>query len=134
MLGDHRESVESILEAAKRELQEETGAIDFTIKSVCAHSVKGKTRVNVNLDDESFGMLFVAEIKSFEKELHSEIEKILISDRLVQSWTYLLIQPKLLEEAKNRGYDSVLDHCAVAGLIKESVKDKQAVFLKLEKR
>lgn len=63
--------------------------------------IKGKTRVNVNLDDESFGMLFVAEIKSFEKELHSESEKILITDRLVQSWTYPLIQAKLVEETSS---------------------------------
>lgn len=49
-------------------------------------------------------MLFVADIVSFEKELHSEIEKILITDNLVKNWTYPLIQPKLLEEAKRRGY------------------------------
>ncbi len=48
-------------------------------------------------------MLFIADIFSFE-ELHSEIESILITDHLVDNWTYPLIQPKLLEEAKNRGY------------------------------
>lgn len=48
-------------------------------------------------------MLFVAEIFSFE-ELHSEIEKILITEKLVDNWTYPLIQPKLIEEARNRGY------------------------------
>lgn len=42
-------------------------------------------------------------IFSFE-EIHSEIEKILITDNLVKNWTYPLIQPRLLEEAKNRGY------------------------------
>ena len=40
---------------------------------------------------------------SFE-ELHSEIEKILISDKLVENWTYPLIQPILIEEAKKRGF------------------------------
>ena len=55
-------------------------------------------------DDESFGMLFIADIFSFEEELHSEIEKILITDNLVDNWTYPQIQPKLLEEAKKRGY------------------------------
>lgn len=102
--GGHRETGETILETAKRELREETGAIDFDIKPVCVYSVKGKTRVNENIDDESFGMLFVADILSFEKELHSEIERIVITDQLVDNWTYPLIQPKLLEEAKKRGY------------------------------
>lgn len=101
--GGHREAGETILEAAKRELREETGAVDFDIKPICVYSVKGKTRVNENLDDESFGMLFIADIFSFE-EIHSEIEKIVISDGVVENWTYPLIQPKLIAEAQRRGY------------------------------
>ena len=93
----------SIFETAKRELQEETGAIDFKIEPICVYSVKGKTRVNENIDDETFGMLFIADISSFV-ELHCEIEKILISDKLVDNWTYPLIQPILIEEAKKRGF------------------------------
>lgn len=101
--GGHRESGEDILTAAKRELMEETGAKDFIIKPICVYSVKGKTRVNKSSDDETFGMLFIADIFSFQ-EIHSEIEKILITDNLVENWTYPLIQPKLIEEAKSRGY------------------------------
>lgn len=101
--GGHREAGEDIFETAKRELREETGAIDFNIEPICVYSVKGKTRINENVDDETFGMLFVANISSFE-ELHREIEKILIADTLVENWTYPLIQPKLIEEAQNRGF------------------------------
>ncbi len=101
--GGHREKGESILAAAKRELKEETGAVDFTIKPVCAYSVKGKTRVSENADDETFGMLFVANIFSFE-EIRSEIEKIILTDELVDNWTYPLIQPKLIQEAQKRGF------------------------------
>ena len=100
--GGHREIGESILDTAKRELQEETGALDYTIKPVCVYSVKGKTRVS-NENEENFGMLFVADIFSFE-ELHSEIEKIVITDTLVENWTYPMIYPKLLEEAGSRGF------------------------------
>lgn len=101
--GGHRENDESILETAKRELREETGAIEFDIKPICVYSVKGKTRVNENLEDETYGMLFIADIFAFE-ELHSEIEKILIVEELVTDWTYPLIQPKLIDEARKRGY------------------------------
>ena len=100
--GGHREYGEEILETAKRELKEETGAVVFDIKPICVYSVKGKTRVNENLGDETFGMLYFANIVSFEA-LHSEIEKIMITDELVDNWTYPLIQPRLIEEAKNRG-------------------------------
>lgn len=102
--GGHREMGETIFETAERELREETGAIDFNISPICVYSVKGKTVVNEKNDDESFGMLFFADIFSFEKELHSEIGEIVITDDLVENWTYPLIQPKLLEEAKKRGY------------------------------
>lgn len=101
--GGHRETGEKIEDTAVRELKEETGAVDFNIKPVCVYSVKGKTRVNDNATKESFGMLYAAEIFSFE-EIHSEIEKIVLSDDLIRQWTYPLIQPKLISEAKKRGY------------------------------
>lgn len=101
--GGHRETGETILETAKRELKEETGAVEFNINQICVYSVKGKTRVNEQLDDESFGMLYYADVASFE-ELHSEIETILITDKLVDNRTYPLIQPKLIEEAHKRGF------------------------------
>jgi len=48
--GGHRETNETILETAKRELQEETGAVDFKIMPICVYSVKGKTRIDEKLD------------------------------------------------------------------------------------
>lgn len=100
--GGHREVGESILEAAKRELREETGAIDFTIEPVCVYSVSGKAGVEES-QEESFGMLYLAEIQSFEEELHSEIEEIIITDKLPEEWTYPEIQPKLFEQLRKRG-------------------------------
>ena len=101
--GGHREVGETILDTAKRELKEETGAAHFDVKPICVYSVKGKTRVNENIEDETFGMLYIADVFSFES-LNSEIEKIIIVDELVENWTYPLIQPKLIEEVKERGY------------------------------
>lgn len=99
--GGHREKNESILEAAKRELYEETGAVEFDIKPVCVYSVTGKTRVN-ETGEESYGMLYYADITAFEKELHSEIEKIEFMDDLPSAWTYPLIQPLLIREYQRR--------------------------------
>lgn len=97
--GGHREPGETISETAKRELYEETGAVDYKIRPVCVYSVTAEN----NFDGkETFGMLYYADIKSFEKELHSEIEKIMITDKLTDNWTYPLIQPKLIEEAAKR--------------------------------
>ncbi len=98
--GGHREAGEEIDETARRELYEETGALDFDIKPVCVYSVIEPGKFD---GAETFGMLYHAEIRSFEKELHSEIEQIVISKALPEQWTYPKIQPMLLEEAKRRG-------------------------------
>ena len=95
--GGHREAGEDILETAKRELQEETGAIQFDIKPICVYSVKGKNSVN-ETGEETFGLLCFAEITEFSGQLESEIEKVELMDELPQNWTYPLIQPKLIEK------------------------------------
>ena len=95
--GGHREAGENILETAKRELQEETGAVEFELKPICVYSVTGKSRVN-DTGEETFGLLCFAEITEFAQELHSEIEKVVIMDELPENWTYPLIQPKLIEK------------------------------------
>ncbi len=100
--GGHREANEAIFDTAKRELYEETGAIDFDIKPICVYSVEGNKREGEILMEKDYGMLYFAEIYSFEKELHNEIEKLLITDTLVDNWTYPLIQPKLIQEAQRR--------------------------------
>jgi 8-oxo-dGTP diphosphatase len=64
--GGHREDNERILDTAKRELFEETGACQYEIKPVCVYSVIGKTRVNES-GEESYGMLYYADIKTFKE-------------------------------------------------------------------
>ncbi|MFR7944975.1 hypothetical protein [Sellimonas intestinalis] len=41
-------------------------------------------------------------MREFETELHSEIEKILITEELPQDWTYPEIQPRLIREMQRR--------------------------------
>lgn len=102
--GGHREAEEQILDTAKRELIEETGASDFTITPICVYSVTGKNRIN-ETGEETYGMLYYADIKSFEKELHSEMERVCLFKDLPQAWTYPFIQPKLIEEVMRRKLD-----------------------------
>lgn len=99
--GGHREPGESISETAERELQEETGALEFTMHPICAYSVTGKNRVN-QTGEEAFGMLYCAEIESFSPELHSEMQEIRLFSELPENLTYPDIQPKLIAEAKRR--------------------------------
>ena len=99
--GGHREHGESIIDTAKRELYEETGALEFDIEPVCVYSVTTTDKFD---GKETFGMLYFADIKRYETELHSEIEKIEIMDELPKKWTYPNIQPHLMKEAKQRGF------------------------------
>ncbi len=98
--GGHREIGETIMETARRELYEETGAIDFEIAPICVYSVIDPD----NFDGaETFGMLYHAEISTFAAELHREIEQIIILDGRPDRWTYPKIQPMLMDEAQRRG-------------------------------
>lgn len=96
--GGHREPNENIIDTAKRELIEETGAIDFNLKPVCVYSVTEDNNFN---GEETFGLLCYAEVSSFG-EINSEIERIVITDKLPTNWTYPTIQPFLLAELEKR--------------------------------
>lgn len=97
--GGHREPGEHIDDTATRELYEETGALEFEIKPVCVYSVTAADQFD---GLESFGMLYYADIRTFEGELHSEIEKILLMEEFPSDWTYPEIQPKLLDKVKSQ--------------------------------
>lgn len=100
--GGHREKGEDLLSGAKRELEEETGAVNYTIKPLCFYSVTGKTRVNVS-GQISYGMLYVADIVSFQ-DIHSEIDRREFFDDIPIHLTYPLIQPHFIHwlEGQNK--------------------------------
>jgi 8-oxo-dGTP diphosphatase len=88
--GGHREAGEDILETAKRELWEETGAIRYELKRLCVYSV-------ISDAIETFGMLYFGEILEFGDLPPLEIEKIELFDEPPDRWTYPQIQPLLIE-------------------------------------
>ena len=95
--GGKREENEEILLTAKRELIEETGAMDFEISAVCIYGV---------IRDEmiSYGLLCHANVASFTKELEHEISERDLFDSLPEVLTYPAIQPFLHDEIIKRLY------------------------------
>jgi 8-oxo-dGTP diphosphatase len=96
--GGHREAGEDILTTAKRELLEETGAVDYSMKQICVYSVAAKDDTS---REESFGMLYYADIRIFKELPNLEIEKIELFDELPDNWTYPEIQPFLLDRVNS---------------------------------
>ncbi len=86
--GGRREIDEDINDTAKRELFEETGALNFQIKPVCDYCV-------IRNDEASYGRLFYAEVEELGALPDLEIEKIELFDKLPEKLTYPDIQPLL---------------------------------------
>lgn len=87
--GGHRETGETALEAAKRELWEETGAKEFTIHPVSVYAVAKEGIL-------SYGMLYYADIDILDSlPTGSEIGEVFLSDQLPGALTYPEIQPNL---------------------------------------
>lgn len=94
--GGHREPGETILQAAHRELREETGATDYVLSAVCDYSVEREGQ-------RSHGRLFVAEVARLGRLPDSEIGEVRLFDQLPEKLTYPGIQPCLLAEVRKRG-------------------------------
>lgn len=85
--GGHREKDEAIIDTAKRELYEETGAVEFDIIPICVYKV------------DDYGMLYYANIYKFDELPGFEMEQIYFMDVLPANLTYPLIQPALFSKA-----------------------------------
>ena len=86
--GGHIEENEDPLEAAKRELFEETGAIKYKIKKICTYLVT------------SHALLCYADIKEFQELPDFEIEKIEFFSEAPDNLTYKEMHISLLNKVK----------------------------------
>ena len=89
--GGHIEKGESADNAASRELIEETGAINFTLKTICDYSVKKDGK-------EGVSRLYLAYIDDIGPLPESEICCVDFFDNTPNNLTYPDIQPILYNE------------------------------------
>ena len=89
--GGHREHGETIEEVAKRELYEETGALEFDLLPICVYSATKNSTTR-------YGALYKAEIKKLGALSEDfEIEEIKFFDDIPDNLTYPDIQKDLFE-------------------------------------
>lgn len=86
--GGHREPGEDIMEAAKRELYEESGVTAYELEPVCAYSVTDNGTTD-------YGALFYADVRELGPLPESEIGGIQLFKRLPCELTYPVIFPQL---------------------------------------
>lgn len=88
--GGKKEVAEKIDACAARELQEETGAMDFQLTPLFIYRVTKEDVVD-------YGQVYLAEIVAKNHQLINEIGRVALFNQEPPIWTYPLIQPFILQ-------------------------------------
>lgn len=93
--GGHIENDETPEMAARRELWEETGAIDYTLTPICDFSIEHN-------GNSSYNRLFFCDIFKFGELPKSEIEEIKFLNEEPEFLTHGRIQPTLMQRVREQ--------------------------------
>ena len=88
--GGHVEPGETPLEAAKRELYEESGAVGYEVRPICDYWAGDE-----QTGEGATGMVFYAEIHERGELPESEMAEVRLFDALPENLTYPAITPEL---------------------------------------
>ena len=94
--GGHIEPGESPLDASRRELYEESGALDFDIGPVCDYWA-GDER------NSATGVVFLAQIQTLGPLPESEMAEVRTFEKLPENVTYPAITPEIFRALENMG-------------------------------
>lgn len=97
--GGHIEENETSLQAANRELWEETGATGFTLYPIGFYGAKGSDGI-LESQEEVFGQIYYADIKIIEEFPDYEMEQIQEFDILPENWSYPYAHPMFIDLAQ----------------------------------
>jgi 8-oxo-dGTP diphosphatase len=99
--GGHIESGENPMEAAKRELYEETGAVDFSIDPICDYWAGDEPYETENISCAN-GRVFLANITKIGNLPESEMEKTGLFEVIPENLTYPDITKELFPHVINK--------------------------------
>lgn len=95
--GGRRENYETIIETAKRELYEETGAVEYNLKILSNIAIKGFDGVIENKKTK-YGCILLSKILKIEKMPKYEIDCIKFFKEIPNDWTYPEIEPVIFKK------------------------------------
>ncbi len=93
--GGHIEKGEAADDAARRELVEETGAVEFSIEAICDYSVERG-------GEKNYGRYYFCDITELGPLGDSEIGQVMLDGSLPDNLTYPQIQAILFEKVRER--------------------------------
>lgn len=92
MVSGHIEAWETADQAAIRELSEEAGVVNSSLKPLCDYEVEVKGK-------KEYGRFYGVEVSELDPRLEHEIEELVLADGLPEALTYPEVHVRLFQRA-----------------------------------